>query len=117
MIRRLATFFVLLSILWQAIAVAGQLPMFATHEEREHAVMHLQEADHHHDESGVVAQDHSSDSKFHLLGDRVPSAPLVTFMPTIPSPQWENAPPSTVVLAQLPFPVLEGLRRPPRFTA
>jgi hypothetical protein len=117
MIRRLATFLVLLSIFWQAIAVAGHVPMFATDEEREHAVLHLQEADHHHDESGAVAQDHSSDSKLHLLGDRAPGAPLATVTPTIPSPQWENAAPHTVVLAPLPFPVLEGLRRPPRHPA
>jgi hypothetical protein len=117
MIRRLATLLVLLSIFWQAIAVAGHLPVLATPEEREHAVLHLQEADHHHDANGAVAQDHSSESKLHLLGDRVPGTPPVTVAPTIPSPQWENAAPGTAVLAPLPSPVLEGLRRPPRHPA
>lgn len=117
MIRRLAMFFVMLSVFWQALAVAGQMPVFASHEELEHAAMHLQEEGHHHHDDGAVELDESSDSKLHMMADGMPSAALEVFALNIPVPDWGSSPPSSALDSILPYPILEGLRRPPRLTA
>ena len=118
MTRRLAMFFVMLSVFWQALAVAGQMPVFASQEELEHAAMHLQEAaHHHHHDDGAVELDESSDSKLHMMADGMPSAALEAFTLCIPAADWGNSPPSAAIDSILPHPILEGLRRPPRHTA
>ena len=115
--RRLGIFFLLLSFFWQAIAVAGQIPAFASDEEREHAVLHLQEAGHHHHDDGAVSIDQSSDSVLHLVSDHLPSASLDTFQSSVFVPDWCSSSPPTLVTAKLPYPVLEGPRRPPKHIA
>lgn len=117
MTRRLAMFFVMLSIFWQALAVAGQMPVFASHEALEHAAMHLQEEGHHHHDDGAVELDDSSDSKLHMMADGMPSAALEVFALNVPAPDWGSSPPSPTLDSILPYPILEGLRRPPRHTA
>lgn len=117
MIRRLAMFFVMLSVFWQALAVAGQMPVFASHEALEHAAMHLQEEGHHHNDDGAVELDESSDSKLHMMANGMPSAALEAFTLSVPVPDWGSSPLCPVVDSMLPHPILEGLRRPPRHTA
>ena len=114
MIRRLAMFFVMLSVFWQALAVAGQMPVFASHEALEHAAMHLQEEGHHHHDDGAVELDESSDSKLHMMVDGMPSAALEVFALSVPAPDWGSSPPSPALDSILPYPILEGLPRPPK---
>jgi hypothetical protein len=117
MTRRLAMFFVMLSVFWQALAVAGQMPVFASHEALEHAAMHLQEEGHHHNDDGAVELDESSDSKLHMMANGMPSAAVEAFTLSVPAPDWGSSPPSAALDSILPHPILEGLRRPPRHTA
>ncbi|SER52762.1 hypothetical protein SAMN02982919_02552 [Giesbergeria anulus] len=116
MCRCLGIFFLLLSFFWQAVAVAGQIPAFASTEEREHAVLHLQEAGHHH-KDGAVSIDQSSDSVLHLVSDSLPSASLDTSLSSVFVPDWTSASPLEWVTAKLPYPILEGPRRPPKHIA
>lgn len=117
MTRRLAMFFVMLSIFWQALAVAGQLPVFASQEERAHAAMHIQEEGHYHHHDGAMELDDSSDSRLHLMADAMPLGALQTNGGSLPAPDWANIPPDATSVSLIPDPVLEGVRRPPKHKA
>ncbi len=115
--RRIAIFLVLLSVFWQAFAIAGQATAFAEPEEIAHAALHWQSEGHHHDENGSVTQDDSDESLQHVAFDGCLSTSMVwqtasfSFAPNI------SAPPRIADEAAIPSPHLAGLRRPPRLTA
>jgi hypothetical protein len=105
-------FFVMLSVFWQALAVAGQMPVFASHEALEHAAMHLQEEGHHHHDDGAVELDDSSDSKLHMMANGMPSAAVEAFTLSVPVPDWVSSPLCPVVDSMLPirsWKVFDGL--------
>lgn len=107
----------MLSIFWQALSVAGQLPVFASHEELEHAAMHLQEEGHYHHHDGELEFDDSSNSRLHLMADAMPLGAFQASSVGVPVPDWENIPPDVTPASLIPDPILEGLRRPPKQTA
>jgi hypothetical protein len=112
--RSLALILLVVSFFWQALSVAGQLPLLAPSEEMEHAALHWQQASHHHHDDGTLMVDDSSASVLHVAADGLAGAP----------PAWAGdrfrfqAPGSAVPDAgdalSLPQPILDGLRRPPR---
>jgi hypothetical protein len=114
--RPLATFLLLLCLFWQAIAVAGQVPAFASQEEIAHAALHLQEAAHHHHDDGSVTVDDSDDSKSHVVADGLAGVALVSFVTEAMTADWTSTPP-TLDEVRHTNPALEGPRRPPKLKA
>lgn len=114
--RTFVHLFLLFSIFWQAFAVAGQVPLLETQEDREHAVMHWTGHGHHHDE-GALHQDDSDESAQHVVVDGAVGSPALC---TSDAMSFPAAAPSAVaardeVTPPDPFP--DALRRPPRLTA
>ena len=115
--RTFVHLFLLLCICWQALAVAGQLPLEASHEEMEHAVLHWSGQGHHHDDEGALHQDDSDQSAQHIVADGVVTSPAMwaeaqfcfaTPVRTTPSASDEAIP---------LHPFVDKLRRPPRLSA
>lgn len=114
MSRRFGLFILLLSFFWQAIAVAGQVPLLESAEEREHAVAHMHEVAHHHHEDGSVTFDDSSDSNTHVAMDGAVTNALA-WGPLVLGQLLTGSDPCPAALASfLPDPTPDGLRRPPR---
>ena len=114
--RRILAVFLLLSVLCQAFAMAGQslAPQRGDPFELEHVEMHREGLAHHHDEDGMTYQDDSPESTAHMLSDGGGgSAALIQFS-ALALP-FDRLPPP-VVMAELvgPPPYIGGLRRPPR---
>lgn len=114
--RNFALALMLLSMLWQSLAIGGQAAAFADVHEVAHMAMHsLSEAHHHHDDGSVV-QDDSDESRQHVVADGGVSSPFlwaVTSFSLIPT---GSARPPMMDEWPLPPPVLDGPRRPPRLS-
>lgn len=104
----------LLSMLWQVLAMGGQAAASADVHEIEHTAMHSLSELHHHHDDGSVVRDDSDESRQHVVADGGVSSPFLwavtslTLLPTDadrPAMRDELPPPS---------PLLDGLRRPPR---
>lgn len=115
--RRFAIFLVLLSVLWQSFAIAGQATAFADAEEVAHAALHWQEEGHHHHDDGSVTQDDSDESLQHLAFDGCLSTSVLWQSASFSFAPVGGAPPLIADEAAIPSPHLAGLRRPPRLTA
>lgn len=109
---------VLLSMLWQATAVAGPMVFAGSEGDGEHALLHWQEAGHHHhgDGDSDLHEDDSVASKQHVLLDDALSSPaLYTAQFQLTVDRSDNP----LLIADerpTPSPFVEGLRRPPRHT-
>lgn len=112
--RRVGFFFLLLSFFWHAIAVAGQVPLLGSDEERQHAVAHLQEAAHHHGDHESIHYDDSSDSTIHVLTDGAASNAVLWHATALLHPPLREPAPTETVAAHRPDPHPDGLKRPPR---
>ncbi len=112
--RRVGFFFLLLSLFWHALTVAGQMPLLGSVEDREHAVAHLQEAAHHHMDDDAIHYDDSPDSTIHLLADGAASNAVLWQAVALVHPSLVGYVPWVDVVAYLPDPPRDGLRRPPR---
>lgn len=114
MSRRFGLFLLLLSFFWQAIALAGQMPLLESAQEREHTVVHMHEVAHHHHEDGSLTYDDSSDSNTHVAMDGATGSALVWHQPVLSWLQPSSDPCPPALTSTLPNPPLDGLRRPPR---
>jgi len=112
--RPALAFFMLMAVLWQAMAIAPVGPSVSFLADPEHAALHLQEAGHHHHEDGSFHLDDSRESLQHVLSDNVnalavlpvsPPRDFVLHASRAPG-GWHDAPP--------PGPYLEAPLRPPR---
>ncbi|WP_047783938.1 hypothetical protein [Variovorax paradoxus] len=115
--RRLALVFLLLSVFWQVIAIAGQVTAFAEAEEVGHAMLHWQSEAHHHHDDGSVTQDDSDESNQHVIADGCLSPSAVWLDTAFTFAPAEGTPPPTAGEAAKPAPHLDGLRRPPRLSS
>ena len=112
--RTLALVLLMVSFLWQALAVAGQLPLLAPSEEMEHAVLHWEQAGHHHNDDGTLQVDESTESLIHIASDGVANAVPMLIGEEFRFQPRGSFPPRGAVAISLPQPLLDGLRRPPR---
>lgn len=116
--RPLVLLLLLFSLFWQAVALAGHVTSpVAEDAEQAHALLHWQEAAHHHDEDGGVHLDDSQDAVQHIaLDGALHGAALLPACLPLPAGAAGVAP---VVLQDrlAPGPFLLGLRRPPRHGA
>ncbi|MES2950123.1 MAG: hypothetical protein V4858_16400 [Pseudomonadota bacterium] len=114
--RRLLAVFLLLSIVCQAFALAGQSLALDHGEafEAEHAEMHWEGVAHHHDEDGGTHQDNSSESVEHMLADAGPGTAALIQFPVLSLHVDRLPAPAVVAESAGPPPHLDGLRRPPR---
>lgn len=109
--------FLLLSLLHQSFAAAGQGLMVHAVDGLAHAVLHWNDEGHHHHDDGSYHQESSDESVTHLQGDNalsVTALPLSTdlrlpCMSAATALADDSSPPAS--------PVLDGPRRPPRFPA
>ena len=114
--RKFALALMLLSILWQSLALGGQAEAFADAHEVAHMAMHSLSGAHHHHDDGSVVQDDSDESWEHVVADGGVSSPFLqaathfTLIPIYP------ARPPMMDERLLPAPLLDGLRRPPRLS-
>ncbi|MNX98091.1 hypothetical protein D3C86_1304840 [compost metagenome] len=115
--RRLALVLLLLSVFWQAFAIAGQATAFADAEEVAHAALHWQEESHHHHDDGSVALDDSDESLQHVVADGCLSTLLVWQITSFSFAPLASARPLIADETASPSPHLAGRRRPPRLTA
>ncbi|MDP9876554.1 hypothetical protein [Variovorax boronicumulans] len=115
--RRLALVFLLLSVFWQAFAIAGQAAAFAGAEEIAHAALHWQEEANHDHDDGSVARDDSDESVQHVVTDGCLRTWLVWPSTSFSFAPLASARPPIADETASPSPHLAGLRRPPRLTA
>lgn len=66
MIRKALTLLLLLSVCWQALAMAGFDAALESAEASSHALQHWQEADHHHHEDGPQHADDAGENVQHM---------------------------------------------------
>jgi len=112
--RGVVLFLLLLSAFWQAFAVAGQATAMAKAEERQHAVMHLEEISHHHEDDGTVVVDDSQASRDHTHADGSVGTPALWSAISLPPIIFSSTKPAALDVLASPAPHLDGLRRPPR---
>lgn len=111
--RLLTVVLLLLSLGWQAFAIAGVPPGTQPGEDAGHALLHWTEEAHHHHDDGSVTVDRSEESVEHVQLGAAPGIGLLTDSAwhthaVVAEPPRELAPPAP------PWPVLPGLRKPPR---
>lgn len=116
MLRRLVLALMFVSAFWQAFAIAGQMPAFSQAEEIEHAMLHWQEAAHHHHDDGSLSLDDSDESAQHVTADGVLGSAAVWSIAAFTFTPAESLRPVVTAEATPPWPLLDGLRRPPRLT-
>lgn len=112
--RVLVLVFVLMSMLWQATAVAGPMALARAGEDLAHAALHWQEEGHHHHEDGGYTADGSYESMQHIVADAALGAPFIGATPTAAFPPNGSPSPRMSPEDHLPAPALERLRRPPK---
>jgi len=117
MLRTFVHLFLLLCLCWQALAVAGQMPLEASHEELEHAVLHWSGQGHHHDDEGTLHQDESDQSTQHIVADGVVTSPALWPDSRFSFAAQVRAAPSAADEAVPLHPFVDKLRRPPRLNA
>ena len=74
MIRKALTFLLLLSVCWQALAVAGFAAALTSAEASSHVLQHWQEADHHHHEDGTQHADEAAGNVQHMHAESMANA-------------------------------------------
>ena len=117
MLRKFLFLFLLTSVFWQAIGVAGKGTLVSGQADLAHAALHWQEASHHHHDDGSYGFDDSKASAKHLTADGVQASPALVQSTSLPVADYAAArPPITDDAASTP-PYLERLRRPPRLSA
>jgi hypothetical protein len=116
--RRLPVIVVLLvSLLWQSVALARIGSSVNVLADIEHAALHWLGTSHHHHDDGRYHLDESAEAAQHVLTDQV-SAPVEMLprtgsaFPPLPSPA-----PHAPLAMRVPIPLLDGLLRPPRHPA
>ncbi len=114
--RGLVLVLLIVSAFWQVIAIAGQATAFGSAEETAHAMLHWQEQTHHHHEDGTVTQDDSDESLQHVVADACLSATAVWATAPFSLAPAEASRPGVSTATALPYPPLDGPRRPPRLT-
>lgn len=110
--------FLLTSILWQSIAMAGQGMVYDHAEGLAHAVLHLEKDGHHHHDDGTYHEDSSDQSSQHIQADDCLSVTELlppVFCPALP--QLGLPAPAKGLDCAPAAPFLEGPMRPPRLTA
>lgn len=105
---------VLVTLLWQSVALARPGVSVNLLADPDHAALHWQEEGHHHHDDGSFHVDDSLASSFHLLCDHV--AATMALLPASPQqvPQVAATRPGGLPDARMPAPFLDGLLRPPR---
>lgn len=104
----------LVSLLWQSVALARIGSTVNVLADVEHAALHWLGSSHHHHDDGDYHLDESAEGVQHVLTDQF-SAPLemltrsANAFPPLPSPA-----PGPQRALRLPSPPLDGLLRPPR---
>jgi hypothetical protein len=113
--RTIVVLLMLLSMVWQVTAFAGPMGLARAGEDLTHAVLHWQEAAHHHHEDGSYHQDASHESTAHVAVDAALAVPAIWSATAlqIPAP-GDGAHPTLTDVEADPGPSLQRLRRPPR---
>lgn len=115
--RRVTAFLMLLTLLWQSIAVAAPGWAFTGLQDLAHTAMHWSEEAHHHHDDGSYHQDDSADSVQHVIADAGLHAAA------LPASVWSafagprSSSPAVTADGSRPPPYLDGPRRPPRSAA
>lgn len=116
--RRSAVLILLLmTTLWQSVALARPGSTVNVLADLAHAALHWQEEGHHHHEDGSLQLDDSQASALHMLSDQVTAT--TALLPSV-SHQFvpgTSARPIGISDARVPDPFLDGLLRPPRLHA
>lgn len=108
--------YVIVSLLWQAAAIAIPMGLVGDEDAAKHAVLHWQESGHHHydgDDSGFH-EDDSSDSRQHTVLDDGLSSPALYSTPAPSVDSWGSAAPAVLDDQFAPTPYVDKRRRPPR---
>lgn len=101
------------SVLWQSVAMAGLAPAAQATTDSAHRLLHWQGKAHHHHESNITVDD-SHESTHHVALDDGAQALALTSNFAVPQVLIEHAPLPTFTRTGIPSPELTGLERPPR---
>ena len=112
--RRTVLFLLLLSTLWQSLALASDFRRVALLEDWAHVMAHWEGASHHHHDDGDWHEDDSADARSHLVLDDDMNVPALAQDGLALSQQTDQG-----LLPQRADPALivhdgDGPRRPPR---
>jgi hypothetical protein len=107
----------LMSMLWQSMALARVGSTVNALADTEHAALHWQGEDHHHHPDGSYHLDDSSESAQHVFSDHLSA--VTALLPTS-APGFAAlgaSAPADLHETRAPSPILDGLLRPPRSRA
>lgn len=105
----------LLSLLWQSVAVAGGRLLPELAEDAEHAALHWEDqAHHHHDDGSYEAHDDDDGAAAHIHLDGAAGGAALPGASPCDLGTVEAGTPVFFYLLTLPSPPPSGLRRPPR---
>jgi hypothetical protein len=117
-VRKAFTVIVLvLSLLHHGLAMAGNGVLYHAAAGLAHALLHWEKAGHHHHDDGAVHEDHSDESRNHVVADgALGVVGLAAVHPLLAAYPLDYSPVAIAVAARA-APFLEGPTRPPRLTA
>ena len=116
MSRRIRSFVLFCTVLWQAIALAAPVLDSDVATSWLHSALHAQYVDHHHHHDGAVHLDDSNGKFVHTHAEHDLNSAGLLLDP------WTQATPvrslleSALLFIGCPSPSLDGLYRPPRLT-
>lgn len=111
--RRLSLTLLLVSLVWQGIAMASWVTLDAARR-AEHALVHWLASSHHHHEDGAIHLDDSNESVAHTHADHGYSSTFLLAGNPFPIAVHRPIAPATSHAVTAPKPFLEGPLRPPR---
>lgn len=104
----------LLSMLWQSVAMARVGSTVSATADLSHALLHWQGEAHQHHDDGSYELDDSSESLQHAMTDHLNASLALAVAGPHPFPPLGSAAPDGLHAQGLPNPSLDGLLRPPR---
>jgi hypothetical protein len=112
--RGIGLLLLIISVLWQSLALAGGQGLPVPADDPTHAALHLEQEAHHHHDDGSYHQDDSEEAVAHVtLDGALNLTALLSGTPEVPAVPARVVP-SVQCLLHIPAPPPDGLRRPPR---
>jgi hypothetical protein len=103
-----------LSLLWQSVALARVGSTVNVLVDLEHAALHWQSTSHHHHDDGSYHEEDSAEATQHLMTDHLGASLEMAAGAAVVVPQGLGAAPAERPSLPWPSPPPDGLLRPPR---
>lgn len=112
--RSLTLLFLLTSLFWQSLTLAGQATALGQAQDLGHALLHWQDSAHHHHEDGSFHEEDSPDAAQHVVADGALQTPGLISGAIAHVLNARTPTPAAVDERAAAPPLIDGPRRPPR---